>query len=182
MRMLEVGETSHAGCLEVKDIRIFRDLCQLRLKATNLFDWHSGSEKFEGERKIRGRNPFDAVIVRAQLRNESLDRAFHLEVDANRDECANLFGNHPEAELPQRHGDTENRSKRKAATFSILPLCLRASVVISAPTCPAPTPPMVADRCRRTSSPRRRWSANRSRHAGSNPRRWFAACLCKAAN
>src|SRR5208283_635119 len=115
MWMLEVGETSHAGCLEVEGVCVGGNLLQFRQEAINFLNRHGRSEKFQRQMKIRRRHPFDAVIVRAQLRNEILDRALDLRVDANRDEGANLIANHPEAELPQRNGDTENRKNGAAA-------------------------------------------------------------------
>ena len=97
--MPQVWEASNAGGLEFECAGVRGDLLQFRLEATDFIDGNGGSEEFQRQMEIGGRDPFDAVIVGAQLGDEILDRALDFLADADRDKGADLFGNTTHAEL-----------------------------------------------------------------------------------
>ncbi len=92
MRMRQVRKASDAGGLEFECAGVRGDLLQFRLEATDFIDGNGGSEEFQRQMEIGGRDPFDAVIVDAQLGDDIFDRAPNFGADPNRDEGADLFG------------------------------------------------------------------------------------------
>ena len=92
IRTLQVGEASDVGGVEFECIGVCCDLVQFRLEEANLRHRNRRSEEFQRQMEIGGRDPFDAVIVSAHLRDDIVDRALDLGADADCDKGANLFG------------------------------------------------------------------------------------------
>ena len=98
MWTLQVGEGSDAGSLEFECGCVGGDILQLRLEEADLLDGNRGSEEFQRQMEIAGRDPLDAVFEGAKLADHVLDRALNFGADADRDKGADLFGRLKHAE------------------------------------------------------------------------------------